>query len=77
MAHSERIEIKVTYHVGKSNRNSKTFQLHSMFQFHINALSQPTVRQHPLNHNPRRRVHRSIAKHCMHFLIEDGVSSDL
>ncbi|KRY43674.1 hypothetical protein T03_2042 [Trichinella britovi] len=27
MAHSERIEIKVTYHVGKSNRNSKTFQL--------------------------------------------------
>ncbi|KRX74055.1 hypothetical protein T06_7867 [Trichinella sp. T6] len=49
----------------------------SIFQFHINALSQPTVRQHPLNHNPRRRVHRSIAKHCMHFLIEDGVSSDL
>ncbi|KRZ81073.1 hypothetical protein T08_3612 [Trichinella sp. T8] len=27
MAHFERIEIKVTYHVGKSNRNSKTFQL--------------------------------------------------
>ncbi|KRY02855.1 hypothetical protein T01_8225 [Trichinella spiralis] len=23
----ERIEAKVTYHVGKSNRNSKTFQL--------------------------------------------------
>ncbi|XP_003379898.1 hypothetical protein Tsp_03547 [Trichinella spiralis] len=44
----------------------------SIFQFHINALSQPTVRQHPLNHKPRKRVHSSITKLCMHFLA-DGV----